>query len=145
MSDEINIEAGEPIAVAAPDDQDQPTSGDVLLNLLVHLAHMGNSCGVTLYTRGSTLSGHLCSAAAYYEACIALAPGTFLETVYRGFLDAENAYPQTKAGDPTPDYIYVHLLKAQVIAPGVPGMPNEGFPMRILRDEVIGFSIGQVS
>ncbi len=145
MPDDSGIEAGEPIAVAAPDDQDEPTSGDPLLNLMVHLAHMGTSCGVTLYTRGSTLTGHLCSSAAYYQACIDQAPGTYIETVYRSFLNADVARPSIAPGDPTPDYLYVHLLKGQVIAPGVSGMPNGGFPIRVLRDEVIGFSIGQLS
>lgn len=125
----------------ATDPKPNEIEDDTLLNLIVHLAEKGVGPAITLYTAGLVLTGIATSRKAYFEASEKFMQSTGLEVLFQEIL---RDFPDDEDGAPAPNYTYIHLRDAQVIAPGTGGMPNEGNLMRIKRSEVVGWSLGQL-
>lgn len=119
-------------------------SGDRLFNFLVHLAEAGAEIGVTVYTQGLVFSGRLISRRRYFEFSSELVRGqnglaTIFEELFK--LGPDDEFDPSA---PVSDYKYVHLANAQVMSNGEFGMPRNGTLMRILRSDIVGWSLGQL-
>lgn len=117
-------------------------SGDALLNIFVSLAEKGVGQGITLYVRGLVLTGIMISRKSYFEQSREFLgeANNALSVVFDELLQVLE--PEKDDGGPSPDYRFVHLRNGQVITPGQGAMPNGGTLMRILRDDVTGWSLG---
>lgn len=148
MSDEIDIEAGEPLGVVSPEDEDQPdVSGDALLNLLIHMAEKGAASPITVFSQGQTFSGTIVSRQRYY-ATVTEQMAMVGETPLRIIFEEVSKWIEenvAEAGDPAPDYDYLHLLGGQVVAPAAASLPEGGMPIRLARSAIIGWSPGTLS
>lgn len=122
-------------------DDAAPVGDDVLLNLIVHLAESGASAPITLYTHGLVMTGVLISRTRYFEASAAFLKESPFRVLFEQLLPH---VPELDESAVAPDYRYVHLRDAQVMTPGQKGMPDGGVLMRIKRDDVIGWSFGQL-
>lgn len=136
------------------DDANVSVSGDGLLNLIVHLAERGLGAGLTIYTSGLIVSGEIIPQKVYLEESRKLAEGTTFTIVYDELLkhakdntyrtDKDDDAGDSEIGEPAPDYRYVHLRDARIMSSGAPGIPASGTLMRFLRDEIVGWTLGQL-
>jgi hypothetical protein len=46
---------------------------------------------------------------------------------------------------PMPNYTYIHLRDGQMMTPGQHGMPQGGMLIRLVRSDIIGWSMGKLS
>lgn len=122
-------------------DDSQRIEGDAALNLLVHLAEQGAASQVTVYTSGTAFTGILISMREYFNLCKDQFGSTPAGIMFNEFL---SHLPDEPDNGPAPDYRFLHLREGQVITPGQGGMPAEGVPLRIMRDSIVGWSIGQL-
>ncbi|WP_153039440.1 hypothetical protein [Sphingobium yanoikuyae] len=118
-------------------------SGDPALNLLVHIAEGGASIGVTVYTSGLVFSGLLSSRRAYFEAMRDNSGA--LASMFQEFIAVMDQNESENGDDdetPAPDYRFLHLLRGKVFSPNSDGMPQEGIPIRLDREKIVGWSLG---
>ncbi|WP_288338576.1 hypothetical protein [uncultured Sphingomonas sp.] len=150
MGQDANIdEAISPIADEAESDH-QEVTGDAVLNLLVHFAELGVGSGITLFCGGAMLSGILISKRTFFEQTLAFAETggeNPVALIFKNFV--ETLDPPLEADEaiklPVVDYHFLHLRNAQVMTAGQEGLPNGGALMRVSRDDISGWSLGQLT
>ena len=130
------------------DEQIQPI--DPFLRLLVSLANAGVESPVTLFLKGTVISGILVGGRTYFEQFEAnFAAGFSEETVnelapmfdkFKSTYDEPDEEAEAKDSRPLPQLI--HMRDAQVYTPGKPPLPANGLLWRGRLSEVDGFSYG---
>lgn len=119
-------------------DQQSTVEGDQLFNLLIQMAEQGAESEVTIFTHGHALSGLMVAKKRFFEVMQA-SPQVTLSMIGKEAVKMIDQDPIDEDG-PIPAHRYVHLVNAQIVAPGQPGLPDEGTLIRLSRAEVIGWA-----
>lgn len=139
MSDEVIEQSVETDAI-------EVLGADRLLQLMTSMANSGLRFSVTLFVKGTVISGDLIGQRPYLEEFIAGFTVSMDEELREHMRDAFGLNDPEPADEDRPlaaEIQYIHLSNAQVFAPGQPPLPQNGLLWRGKMADVDGFSLGR--